>query len=166
MYLSILSFITLVAAYITPFFYIVPGFGDPLLNNIMFVVGLYADEHEYSIIGSIYELYNDGSIFLAAVLFAFSVIAPISKSILLIIMSYSRSQHQTWLRWILKKIAPYSMLEIFVITILVLMSKHIPGIEKIRLDVGACFFVASIVLGVTVSNQLDKTTATSSSIGS
>lgn len=82
--------------------------------------------HRSSIVGGILELFQSGSLFVGAVILLFSIVFPLAKIIALIELSWLgalRQQHQAWTyRW-MEQIGKWSMMDVMLLALLVMMIK-------------------------------------------
>jgi hypothetical protein len=149
---------------LTPFCWLIPNVvEDPFYNDILkgvweWLSGDSFDAQPYSVIGGIITLCKDGDIWIAMVLFLFSVVFPICKlgaSCWLI-----RCHDETPLRYLnlLKTLGPWSMLDVFVVAITVLAFKSFPGGTRVTVGVGYHLFLCSVLLGMCGAIALTKRT--------
>jgi paraquat-inducible protein A len=105
------------------------------------------EPQSFSIIGGIIHLFEGGDILIAAVLMIFSVLFPAAKLgvLYLAILSGSVSSKVVSL---LAVIGKWSMLDVFVIALLVVAFKGFPGGSRIELNLGAYFFATSVLLSM------------------
>jgi paraquat-inducible protein A len=117
---------------------------------VMLVANAMDGAHFYSILSSVGMLKSRGLGFLAAVIFTFSVIFPVAKLLLLLTAAAGG-------RWLTPEVrkrllavtewsAKYSMLDVFVVALLVLLIK-VDEFVKMLPSVGLYVFFASIFMG-------------------
>src|SRR5437870_7787384 len=84
-----LSALFFVLALALPFFWMEPGFGDPILEEFLeLLFGESFDAKPYSVLGGIWILFADGDWVIAIVLLLFSVLFPIGKLLALFILLF------------------------------------------------------------------------------
>jgi len=105
--------------------------------------------------GGIRLLWESGDIALSCLLAAFCVLLPVLKNIVLWAEALHLDVARTVGGRLLAASAPYAMVEVFVLAILVLAIKGLPGNTSIVLHPGAWFFTASVILGF-ISAQMLK----------
>jgi paraquat-inducible protein A len=111
---------------------------------------------EYSVVGGIMKLIENGSVAVGVLLFAFSIVFPTVK---LAVMAASTSALAAGRSsGVLMKLAhhagKFSMLDVFVVGLIVLAIKGLPGGSKVTLGWGVAAFAASIVLSLVASFAL------------
>lgn len=114
-------------------------------------------ETKLSIIDSVWKLITDkdfGNIFLGFLIMLFSIVFPGFKYTLLII-AFLRSNETDWTKKILKY-GYWSMLDVFVVAVLVVSFKGFTGGSRIIPMIGIYFFAASVVLSNFTHKILEK----------
>ncbi len=102
------------------------------------------------IVSTILGLKNAGNIWLALLLFLFSVLIPIVKTSLVAITIFARSHQLTLkgLNWS-KNIGKWSMADVFVVAVLVVFfANEQNGLTQAEIQVGLCFFAGYVVLSL------------------
>jgi hypothetical protein len=155
-----LSAISFLAALCLPFFKIEPGFGGPLLEGILEVFfGQSFDPESYSVLGGIYHLYTEGglpSLAVAGVLLVFSVLFPAVKLITVaFLLPKDSEKKKKWLGW-LTTLGPWSMADVFVVSIMVVAFKGFPGGTRISVDIGYYVFLASVILAMIATTLIKR----------
>jgi paraquat-inducible protein A len=105
---------------------------------------------EYSVIGGIAALYHHGSAALALLLLAFSVVFPTVKLAVMAAATAAMSQGRPPgpLMKLAHHAGKFSMLDVFVVGLLVLAIKGLPGGSRVTLGWGVGAFAASVVLSL------------------
>ena len=101
---------------------------------------------EYSVWGGVVGLWDDGDWFLAGVVFFFSFIFPIAKLAMLTWIWFvpaARARREAWLRW-LEMLGKWSMLDVFVVAILIVATKLGP-LALVKPKPGVYYFCAAIL---------------------
>lgn len=105
---------------------------------------------QYSVVGGIATLIRNGSIALGLLLLAFSVIFPVVKLAVMAATTAALS-HGTPSGPLMKlahHAGKFSMLDVFVVAVIVLAIKGMPGGSKVTLGWGVAAFAASVVLAM------------------
>ncbi len=110
---------------------------------------------ELSIFQGIIEFIKGGDYFLAIVLCAFTLFFPAYKMYLTMAYHYSKNSPKETYEKILK-ISKYSMLDIFVIGLIVLAFKNIPGGTTASIGLGAIFFASNIFLTKYILHKISR----------
>jgi len=131
-----------------------------LLAPIFTITKLILIQDTFSIISGIQQLIEDKQWFLFFLITGFSIILPIIKIIVLsLLVSHkidSSSKNKKYLNWI-NQIGKWSMLDVFVIAILVVTVKLGP-IVNIEINIGLYAFAISVILVMIVTSQIVKLT--------
>ena len=147
--LVLLSAVLLGIGILAPCMTIVPGFGDygPLVKLL---------EPEmtrpvtYSIISGIREMIEGGDFWLGIVVLAFSVLFPAWKTLIYWSALGHDEHHAKKGAWA-DHLGKFSMVDVFVIALLVLAIKGLPGGTHIEIRWGLWLFGASIMLTMIVA---------------
>jgi hypothetical protein len=147
-------------ALLTILFQITPSLGDDLLDAVYEEASPGAlSPKSYSVLGGISYLFSDGEGIgdrvVAVVLLMFSVFFPTVKLALswwLIVLSNnvggSRGSAADRLAGWLEAIGPWSMADVFVVSVLLLSFKSFPGNTKFTIELGYYLFLISVVFGL------------------
>jgi len=103
-------------------------------------------ENSYSVWAGVKALSHQGDYFLAGVLFFFSIVFPLAKLISLAVIWFVKlreDQRATLLHW-LGLLGKWSMLDVFVVAILIVLVKLGP-MARVEPRIGVYFFAAAIV---------------------
>ena len=101
----------------------------------------------YSVLTGILALFRHDAAGLGALLFGFSVIFPIAK-LALLAAATATGGRGGWLLRLTHHAGKFSMLDVFVVALLVLAIKGLPGDSTAALGWGIYAFAASVVLGI------------------
>lgn len=103
-----------------------------------------------TLLGGIRSMWMEGEAGLAALLAFFSILLPLVKLCLLSLEVVSPEGFRgPWHRFT-KMVARYAMLEVFVVALLVILAKGLPGGSRIELGPGTGAFTVSVLLGLVV----------------
>lgn len=114
-------------------------------------------KNEYSVIGGVKGLWEQGQYVLASILFFFSVVFPICKLAMLGFLWFVRlaeQRRQMVLHW-LGVLGKWSMLDVFVVAILIVLVKLGP-LAKVEPQRGIYWFAAAIFLSMITSMYVDN----------
>jgi paraquat-inducible protein A len=115
----------------------------------------------YSVLGGIAALLANGSIAVGVTLLAFSVFFPTAKLAVMAAATASLAGGQSTgpLMRVAHHAGKFSMLDVFVVGLIVLAIKGLPGGSKVTLGWGVAAFAASVVLSLVASlgvSHLDR----------
>ena len=128
-----------------------------LLLPLMHVEKMVFWNNEYSILTGIAGLFHDGEYFLAALLLFFSVIFPIVKIMGLWVLWVTRldpQQRSRFLEW-LGILGKWSMLDVFVVAILIVAAKLGP-LASVEPRAGIYVFCAAIFLAILITIWVER----------
>jgi paraquat-inducible protein A len=114
-------------------------------------------KNEYSVIQGVHSLWEQNQIALALILFFFSIVFPLVKlSALALIwfMPLPEQKRETALHW-LGLLGKWSMLDVFVVAILIVLVKLGP-LAKIEPQRGVYWFAAAIVMSMITSMHVES----------
>jgi paraquat-inducible protein A len=136
-------------AILSQFFTFTPSFGDPLVDDIIdFADPGAMTPKSNSVLGGIAMLFTDGNAadaVIAIVLLLFSVFFPAIKLALLWgIMLRPRKSNRRLVDQ-LEMLGPWSMADVFVVSVLLLAFKSFPGGTTFSVGIGYYFFLFSVV---------------------
>ena len=107
-----------------------------------------------SLLGGIRLLWMDGNPLLAVILISFCLILPLSKFLILWGECYGMPlAGSIWGRFC-RTTAPYAMVEVFVLALLVMVVKGLPGGSLIMIQSGAWCFTGSVLLSLLAAQLL------------
>lgn len=136
-------------ALLLPLFTLQPSLGDPLIDAIWEEAQPGSTEPKtYSVISGIGRLYEDGDTVIAFVLLLFSVIFPAAKLTLLWSILFRPKSINTRLLRFLEALGPWSMADVFVVSVMLLAFKSFPGGTSFTVEPGYYLFLTSVVAGM------------------
>ena len=140
-----------------PFVHVVPGERlGPIDGPIVWIL---SDENTYSMLQSIVAIWDD-SYFLGAIAFAFTILLPTTKLSLLTYSLFSHGPsfvHATTVKKWAERLGPWSMLEVFLVALTLLVAKSIPFGTAIHPLSGFYCFWASIISTLIAAALLPET---------
>lgn len=121
------------------------GLTQPILQVEKFIFW----ESDYSVITGIIGLYEDGEYLLAFVIFFFSLVFPVAKLVLLLIVWRAKMSHTQRFKVLrgLSTLGKWSMLDVFAVAILVVAGK-LGAVADVQPRVGVYLFAAGVVLSM------------------
>lgn len=114
-------------------------------------------KNEYSVITGIIGLVHDREYFLAAVLFFFSVIFPTIKLVMLGLLwqiKFDEARRRRLLEW-LGILGKWSMLDVFVVAILIVVMKLGP-LANVEPKDGVYVFSLAIIMAIVTTMRVEK----------
>jgi paraquat-inducible protein A len=114
-------------------------------------------KNDYSVFTGIIGLFNDGQLLLAAVLFFFSMVFPFAKLAALMALWWLRFQEarrEALLHW-LGILGKWSMLDVFVVSILIVLVKLGP-LASVKPQPGLYFFCAAILASMLTTVYVER----------
>ncbi len=114
-------------------------------------------KNEYSVIAGVHGLWEQGQYALATILFFFSIVFPLFKLAMLGFIWFIRlaeRKRQAVLHW-LGILGKWSMLDVFVVAILIVLVKLGP-LAKVQPQRGVYWFAAAIFLSMITSMYVDS----------
>jgi uncharacterized paraquat-inducible protein A len=143
------------AALSLPLFSITPGAGEWTGWIRMIHPADMATVHQ-TVLAGIQTLWTEGSPGLAILLSLFCLFLPIFKFSVLWGEVYGMDLQGTFWGRLCKITAPYAMVEVFVVGILVIAIKGLPGGTRIEVEPGAWCFAASVLLSLVAVQLLGR----------
>lgn len=128
----------------------------PIMNT-----RLLGDETQSTILGGVFLFFDHGSYFVASVIFIASVLIPIAKMLAILWLSYRvyrpklvKQKELTFMYKVTEFIGKWSMLDVFVVAILVALVQ-ITGIMSITPGLAAQAFAGVVILTMLAAQQFD-----------
>lgn len=164
------SKISLLAMLMVTVMALVTGWFAPILAIIAYqdipVLGQTVFQFESkSIVSALQKLYESGQTAIAIIIFIFTILTPIFKSVMMLVVLYSQNLHfsQKSIK-VLKTIGKWSMLDVFVIAILVTyFTTKSGGATDATLQIGVFYFVAYVIASmlltylINIKNNVNQT---------
>ncbi len=110
----------------------------------------------FSIIEGISHMWSGGSEGVAALIFGFSIVFPIAKLLILWMAGLRLREGRCpgkFLKFV-EKLGKFSMIDVFVISVLIVTVKGLPGGSRIHADWGLYVFAVSVVLSIVAGFML------------
>jgi hypothetical protein len=154
--LTLAAAVTFVTGLILPFVQVAPGEKLPPIPGL--IIWFLSDDDTYSLFGSIVAIWEEDR-FLGGIAFLFSLALPCVK---LVALSYcalivgrnaqGTSLYRTWA----ERLGPWSMLEVFLVSLTLLLTKSLPFGTAVHPLTGFYFFWVSILLSLIAAWTLPK----------
>lgn len=155
--LVLLSSALLGVGLVAPCMTIVPRMGEltPVLKVFKPELGV---PQQVSIAGGVRALLVEGQIAIGVVILVFSILFPILKLSVLWCVSdaLTRPGNHDRLLHAVEKLGKYSMLDVFVLAVIVLSFKRLPGSSAVTISWGAIVFMVSVLLTLPVPAILKR----------
>jgi len=151
--LVVLSCLAFAAGLIFPLFTVRPAAGEWTPVMRLFAAAQ-LQEQTYTLPGGIMQLWREGETFLALLLGMLSIVLPVVKlSVLWWEWLPGCGVSAAWMRFF-RIVSRYAMVEVFVIALLVILIKGLPGGSQITLHLGTWAFSASVILSL-IASQIE-----------
>lgn len=133
-------------------FYIL-GLTFPILSTKQQILGVVLKYEEIRLYDSVRMFYQDGDYFLAILIFLFTIVLPVLKFLELINKIFRMIQNSKITSQIFTFLDKWSMLDVFLVALLLLNFKMNSDIMVMQLKAGTIFIALSIFLRI-LSNYL------------
>ncbi len=138
------------------------GLSFLLLLLGLFLPAIYLQEliffrSTFSVITGIYDLFHEGHITLGVIIVLFSVIFPLLKLLILILVWFfdlANNKKLVLIKW-LEVLGKWSMLDVFVVAVTVVITQ-ISHFAKAEPRIGIYFFGVSIILTMITTERISK----------
>ncbi len=136
---------------------IVPRVGDA--TYVARAAGLLPQAESYSVLSGILALFRDGDLIIATLLLAFSVLFPVAKLVVvrLTLHGAGRGAVPPRLLAAMAVLSKYSMTDVFVLALIVVASRTLPGDSRIAIEWGAIAFALAALLSMYLTSAVKKT---------
>ncbi len=135
---------------------IVPRMGSA--TDVARSIGLLPQAESYSVLSGILALFEDGDLVIALVLLTFSVLFPVAKLVVvrLTLQGAVCGAVPQKLLAAMAMFSKYSMTDVFVIALIVVASRTLPGDSQINLEWGAIAFALAALLSMYLTSAVKK----------
>jgi paraquat-inducible protein A len=169
--LAALASLTFPLAVLCPFFAFEPRLFDPLFEALVeYTDPGILDPRTYSVVGGIALLFTEGDTAVAIILLLFSVIFPACKLALLWSVLLQPDPARARLVRRLETLGPWSMADVFVVSVSLLAFKAFPGGTTFTIQWGYYLFLTSVVAGLIATwlakRRLERDSATETGVAS
>ena len=133
-----------------------------VIGLVMLIAGLFmpvatterllAEPDTYSILGGIRNLLENGNTSLALAITGFSVIFPIAKYIVILLIALRRGTliAQGRVLRLLRFLGKWSMLDVFALALLAVLFK-LGGVTRLKVETGIYWFAGAVACGIAVA---------------
>ena len=136
-------------------FYIL-GLVFPILSSKTSILGFVLEEESMRLVDSIDYFWEEGDVFLALVILTFTIVFPIIKYLDLSVRLAAPQLLPRKLVSILKDLDKWSMLDVFLVALLILNFKLDTSLITMKLEVGTSFIALSVILRMISSHLIGK----------
>ncbi len=138
-----------------PLFTVTPGAGPwtPLLRVL--VIEQFQPV-TYTLPGSVAMLWTDGELVLAALLALLSLALPVGKFCVLWWELTGHGVLPGWVPPFFRAVSHYAMIEVFLVSLTVLLIKGLPGGSQVHLHAGVWMFAVSVALSLMASRMIPE----------
>ena len=149
---SLTALLTLVFGLITPIMMVIIHKEVDCLGDVILSF------ESKGVIGSIVKLFESNDVVVAVVIFLFSVLVPVVKTLSLLFVSiFMKSKFAHSIAAFFKMIGKWSMVDVFVVaTFLVYLTANKGDVSRAEVEVGLYFFLAYVIVSMLVSLSADK----------
>lgn len=133
--------------------FLIAGYALP----VMAIKKLAFWDNDYSLLQGTWAIFKEGDYFIAAIIFLFSIVFPSAKLLLLALLWYlpvRPARRDRALRW-MHHLGRWSMLDVFVVAVLLVMSKA-SFMVSVQPRIGVYLFTAAIVLSMVLTFRIDQ----------
>lgn len=102
----------------------------------------------YTVLSAIQEMYESGHLWITLILFLFTIVFPVLKMGVLLLYGLKVIGDKRKLLSFINILGKFSMMDVFVLSLLVLSIKSLPGGSSVQLNSGIYFIAASILISV------------------
>ncbi|MCM8537412.1 MAG: paraquat-inducible protein A [Lentisphaeraceae bacterium] len=102
----------------------------------------------YTVLSAIGEVYESGHLWITLILFLFTIVFPVLKMGVLLLYGLKVIPDKGKLLSFINILGKFSMMDVFVLSLLVLSIKSLPGGSSVELNSGIYFLAGSILISV------------------
>jgi paraquat-inducible protein A len=141
---------------VAPCMTIVAQMGD--VTDVADAAGLLPPPKSYSVLTGILALFEHGNAIIGVLLLAFSVLFPVTKLVVvrLTLQGAAGGAPRQGLLKATALFSKYSMVDVFVIALIVVASKTLPGGSRIDLEWGTLAFATAALLSMVLTSAVGK----------
>lgn len=127
------------------------GISLPIFSNTKF----FFFSEDISLLKSIQILFSQDDYFLGLIILLFTILTPILKYIIIIVIQFSTNSNlKKRFANLLTNIGKWSMLDVFVIALIIITMKIDGGFFEVEMKIGTIFFAVSVILSLILSSQI------------
>ena len=152
-----LAAITFVAGIFTPCFTMIPKLGDGIMEEV--ARNFLSDDlrpQRFSLAGGMLHLFQSGDLLIASLIRLFTILFPLAKLAVLFTIIHAQAATVPKLLAILAHLGKWSMLDVFVIALIVISFKNFPGGSRVEIHSGLYIFATSVLLSMLAAMLLKK----------
>lgn len=148
-----MAIVLLLVGFFAPSFSIIPSVGDDAADALLhFYFPEMMETKTFSIVGSIWSLFVHGELGLAIILLVFSVLFPLLKNVVLLVLfcnfrcfGFAAQKSKSLALWFLTTFGSWSMLDVFVVAVVLVSFKEFPGGTTLVRHWGIFCFACSVL---------------------
>lgn len=134
---------------------ILPSFGN-FTGIVKMMQPSFTEPTTFSVLGGLSSLVADGKYGISIVLFLFSILFPVVKLTVIWMALVNLISHEGRVPKLLERLGKYSMIDVFVMALLILAIKGLPGGSQISLRWGLIVFGASAIVTIELARALHR----------
>ena len=138
---------------ILPMFTVRPSAGD-LTALVQIFPGDMMRPKTVSLLDGMTVLWHENEQFLAVLLTLLSVVLPVLKLSVLWLNALNIHEIDLWLVKVVRSVSKYAMAEVFVLALLVMIVKSLPGGSRVTLHAGAWAYTASVMISIAAGSMV------------
>jgi paraquat-inducible protein A len=128
----------------------------PILSTKQQIIGITLKYQEIRLFDSVRIFYGERDYFLASVIFLFTIMFPVVKYIDLTVRFFVKEMKEGKLIDVLQKIDKWSMLDVFLVALLLLNLKIDSNIIVMQLKSGTTFIALSVILRIIATQFINN----------
>jgi paraquat-inducible protein A len=132
------------------------GLYYPILSTKQSLFGLGLKYQELRLIDSVRLFYNSGDYLIAGIIFLFTMMLPIIKYLEILNKIFEFKKTSKKISTVLQALDKWSMLDVFLVALLLLNFKLDSNIIVMKLKLGVNFLAISIIVRMYTSFQIEK----------
>jgi paraquat-inducible protein A len=142
-------------ALVRPIFSVTPGAGD-FTGWLRLISPEVMETSVQTLPGGIRNLWVEGDPALACILIIFCILLPLLKFTVIWAEAIGVDLGSEILAKVVRLTAPYAMVEVFLLALIVMIVKGLPGGSEIRVEGGAWMFCGSVLLSLVAARLASK----------
>lgn len=141
---------------VAPCMTIVAQMGD--MTDVADAAGLLPPPKSYSVLTGILALFEHRNVLIGVLLLGFSVLFPVTKLVVvrLTLRAAAAGAPAPGLLKATALLSKYSMIDVFVIALIVVASKTLPGGSRVELEWGTIAFAAAALLSMVLASAVGR----------
>jgi paraquat-inducible protein A len=154
-YLCVVNAVLLGVGVAAPCMTVAPSFGN-FTGIVKMLQPSFTHPTTFSVLGGLVSLLEDGKYVISFVLFMFSILFPLVKLTVIWMVLYDVISLEGRVPKVLERLGKYSMIDVFVMALLILAIKGLPGGSQITLRWGLYVFGGAALLTIELARALHR----------